>query len=766
MAKIKIKNNSSGGAVPSGLSAGELAVNLTDKKLYIGTSDISGSFFPFLPGVSAIAAGSGISLANGKTQGDVTIINAGVTSIFGLTGIVGLTGTDGITLSVSGRTLTIQGPGAGSGSGFTYYNGITTFAFGYQLKGGPLTASDTCKFFLSSTPPPGPNYLVNLTKSAANNNNTDKTTTNLDGLLNSITYSPTLHCVNERTKRVIVFQAVNTSTSFQLSGAGQLSLNYKTFGGQSESDFATTGTGVSGDWITIHFTLSPTPGGFAFTSGGGLCAASTIPTIITDTDGITHTSVSQEFLIDPTNITDINGASAIDEANDGFIFYDINATGTKLRKTTFKKAVLDSADTLFLTRTSSQILKGKDTSAIYFDSVNASTISGSDNGLLTGATAFKYLEANTVKSLNGNTGHVSINIVNTYNGRTGDVQGVSAAVGGTAISVSGATGSVTITNTGVWSINGSTGDITELSASTVVLGSTNINATRYLVFAATAGDQSLLVDNKTTPLSYIPNSGTIGAKVFEATQGSYTAKIDAPIGAIYVSDSSSGNVNTATPYGFEYNSAVTPYFFVSTAAPIFFITPSFRISDGDYDQAYGPSTWGYTFASATGASGQAMLTTGDGQLYWGNSVFSFNGQTGAVVGVSSFNGSTGAVVGVSSVNGQTGAVKVGRSLSVYAPTTSDNITMFYTTNALTLTNIESVLRGSAGPGVTFSVRYGTDRSAAGTEVVTSGIKCTDTTNGLSTTSFNNGTITGSSFVWLTVSGVSGTVNELSVTLEF
>jgi hypothetical protein len=764
MAKIKIKNNSSGGAVPSGLSAGELAVNLTDKKLYIGTSDISGSFFPFLPGVSAIAAGSGISLANGKTQGDVTIINAGVTSIFGLTGIVGLTGTDGITLSVSGRTLTIQGPGAGSGSGSGLTSGITAFSFGYQLKGSQLTPSDTCKFYLSGS---GLDYFLNLTKTAANNNNTDKTTTNLQGLLEDANYSPTLHCVNERTKRVIVFQPVTTSTTFTLApGTGQFSLVRKTFGGQSESDFTTTGTGLSGDWITIHFTLSPTPGGFAFTSGGGLCAASTTPTIITDTDGITHTSVSQEFLIDPTNITDINGASAIDEANDGFIFYDINATGTKLRKTTFKKAVLDSADTLFLTRTSSQILKGKDTSAIYFDAVNASTISGSDNGLLTGATAFKYLEANTVKSLNGNTGHVSINIVNTYNGRTGDVQGVSAAVGGTAISVSGATGSVTITNTGVWSINGSTGNITGLSASTVVLGSTNINATRYLVFAATAGDQSLLVDNITTPLSYIPNSGTIGAKVFEATQGTYTAKIDAPIGAIYVSDSSSGNVNTATPYGFEYNSSVTPYIFASLSTPILFITPSFRISDGDYDQAYGPSTWGYTFASATGASGQAMLTTGDGQLYWGNSVFSFNGQTGAVVGVSSFNGSTGAVVGVSSVNGQTGAVKVGRSISVYAPTTSDNITMFYTTNALTLTNIESVLRGSAGPGVTFSVKYGTDRSAAGTEVVTSGIKCTNTTNGLSTTSFNSGTITGSSFVWLTVSGVSGTVNELSVTLEF
>ena len=55
------------------------------------------------------------------------------------------------------------------------------------------------------------------------------------------------------------------------------------------------------------------------------------------------------------------------------------------------------------------------------------------------------------------------NYVSTFNGRTGDVQGVSAAVAGTGISVSGATGSVTITNTGVQSFNGLTGAVTGAS---------------------------------------------------------------------------------------------------------------------------------------------------------------------------------------------------------------------------------------------------------------------------------------------------------------
>ena len=171
-------------------------------------------------------------------------------------------------------------------------------------------------------------------------------------------------------------------------------------------------------------------------------------------------------------------------------------------------------------------------------------------------------------------------------------------------------------------------------------------------------------------------------------------------------------------------------------------------------------------SSVNGATGAVQVVSSFNGLTGAvQGVSSVNGATGAVQVVSSFNGSTGAVVGVSSVNGLTGAVKVGRSVSVYAPTTTDNITMFYTSNALTLSNIESVIRG-AGTGVTFSVRYGTDRSATGTEVVTSGINCTNTTTGLSTTSFNNGTISASSFVWLTIAGVSGNPNELSVTLEF
>lgn len=54
---------------------------------------------------------------------------------------------------------------------------------------------------------------------------------------------------------------------------------------------------------------------------------------------------------------------------------------------------------------------------------------------------------------------ITASAVTTFNGRTGSVQGVSAAVAGTGISVSGATGAVTITNIGVQSFNGLTGAV-------------------------------------------------------------------------------------------------------------------------------------------------------------------------------------------------------------------------------------------------------------------------------------------------------------------
>lgn len=109
------------------------------------------------------------------------------------------------------------------------------------------------------------------------------------------------------------------------------------------------------------------------------------------------------------------------------------------------------------------------------------------------------------------------------------------------------------------------------------------------------------------------------------------------------------------------------------------------------------------------------------------------------------------------------AIDWSKSISVQSPTSTENATVFFTDVAITITKMACVLRGSATPSVTWSVRHSTDRSATGNEVVTSGTTTTSTTTGSVVTSFNDATIPANSFVWFTTTAKSGTVDEISLT---
>jgi hypothetical protein len=109
-----------------------------------------------------------------------------------------------------------------------------------------------------------------------------------------------------------------------------------------------------------------------------------------------------------------------------------------------------------------------------------------------------------VSSWNGQTGAVTFNnYVSSFNGITGAVQGVSAAVAGSGIFVSGATGEVTITNTGVVSFNGNTGAVQGVSA----MGAT----------AATWKKLSVAFTNSNTPQGATGFVNLLGATWAEAT---------------------------------------------------------------------------------------------------------------------------------------------------------------------------------------------------------------------------------------------------------
>ena len=105
------------------------------------------------------------------------------------------------------------------------------------------------------------------------------------------------------------------------------------------------------------------------------------------------------------------------------------------------------------------------------------------------------------------------------------------------------------------------------------------------------------------------------------------------------------------------------------------------------------------------------------------------------------------------------------SITLIQPTASENVTVFFTDKAVTLQKMAAVLTG-AGPSVTWSVRFAADRSTAGTEVVTGGTTTTSITTGDVVTTFNNASIPANSFVWLTTTATSGTVNTFHLTATY
>lgn len=107
-----------------------------------------------------------------------------------------------------------------------------------------------------------------------------------------------------------------------------------------------------------------------------------------------------------------------------------------------------------------------------------------------------------------------------------------------------------------------------------------------------------------------------------------------------------------------------------------------------------------------------------------------------------------------------------KSITIESPTSTEDLDIFFTNKAITITEMRAVLVGSDTPSVTWTIRHGTDRSASGAEVVTSGTTTTSTTTGSDVTSFNDATIVADSFVWLETTAQSGTVTTLAITIFY
>ena len=112
------------------------------------------------------------------------------------------------------------------------------------------------------------------------------------------------------------------------------------------------------------------------------------------------------------------------------------------------------------------------------------------------------------------------------------------------------------------------------------------------------------------------------------------------------------------------------------------------------------------------------------------------------------------------------AYSLSKSVSVISPGADEDITIFFTNKAITITEIRAVLIGSDTPSVTWTVRRSGQRSFVGVEAVTGGTTTADTGLGSDVTSFDSAGLPADSFVWLETTAQSGTVVELSVTIIY
>lgn len=107
-----------------------------------------------------------------------------------------------------------------------------------------------------------------------------------------------------------------------------------------------------------------------------------------------------------------------------------------------------------------------------------------------------------------------------------------------------------------------------------------------------------------------------------------------------------------------------------------------------------------------------------------------------------------------------------KSITIEAPSIGDNISLFFTEYAISITKIASVVLGGGGQSVSWTLKYGSDRSGAGTEVVTGGLTTTSITSGDVVTTFDNSDISMDNNVWMEISNITGTVNSININLLY
>lgn len=108
-----------------------------------------------------------------------------------------------------------------------------------------------------------------------------------------------------------------------------------------------------------------------------------------------------------------------------------------------------------------------------------------------------------------------------------------------------------------------------------------------------------------------------------------------------------------------------------------------------------------------------------------------------------------------------------KAVTIQNPTASSEGGAFFTDTAITISQFTHYVQGTGSPTCTWTLRHATDRSAVGTEVITSGTVTSATGTPTQTTTFDDATIPANSIVWLEITGTGGTtLTEFHLSIEY
>jgi hypothetical protein len=100
------------------------------------------------------------------------------------------------------------------------------------------------------------------------------------------------------------------------------------------------------------------------------------------------------------------------------------------------------------------------------------------------------------------------------------------------------------------------------------------------------------------------------------------------------------------------------------------------------------------------------------------------------------------------------------------PQTNDKRIVLRAPQALTISRIDAVVSGGSSPSASFSLRHGTDVSAAGTSVTSSAMTVSSTSTGATFSSFASPAVPAEHWLWLEISAASGSPDGLTVVVTF